>query len=201
MRYIILYEEFVHRNFQDLFPGVKKKWERLSFEQAIDLRYELFEIIDKAYRAVFPEGHSRLKSVSDLPENKDLVFWQAADIDDDPKADVVIFGSERFIEGTSIGYKISGWGHDGSKESKKFLIEQLASLLKDENEYVFIECAGAPAQILTHHNFNIPVVESEKVEMIFPDSEFEWLDNGFYVRTMPDGTKTDKEILIGNPRI
>lgn len=183
-----------YTSFQDLFPGVKRKWTRLGRGQAVELRYELIEIIDKAYRSVFPEGHIRLASVDDFYKNEDLVFWRAIDIDSDPKTDVVIFGSRR-----EHGNKISGWGHDGTKEAKKFLLDQLADLLSDSKENVYIEVAGAPAQILTSDKYNVPRVPKEAVEAIYPDCDIEWMTDGYYIRTFTDGEQTDIEILLGNP--
>jgi hypothetical protein len=175
-------------------------------EDRSKLKHEVFEIIDTTYRAVFPEGHVRIQKEDDVINNKELVFWCAADVDEDPNTDIVIFGSERFLNGKSLGYKISGWGHDGSREGKRVLIQQLAALLKDEGKNVWIEVAGSPAQILTHHNFNINRVPKEKVQEIFFDSEFEWIEGeedfeGFYIRHLSDGIKTDKEILLGNPNL
>ena len=150
-----------YRTFQDLFPGVKRKWTRITYEQALQLRFELIEIIDKAYRP-----------------------------------DVVIFGTKR-----EHGNKISGWGHDGSKEGKKFLLDQLASLLTDPRENVYIEVAGAPAQILTSDKYDVPRVPKEAVESIYPDSDFEWMTDGYYIRTLDSGEQTDIEILLGNPTL
>lgn len=191
MRYIKNY-----KTFQDLFPGVKRKWTRITYDQAVKLRHDLIEIIDKAYRAVFPEGHCRLNKEEDFFRHPDLVFWRAIDIDDDPKTDVVIFGTRR-----EYGNKISGWGHDGTKEAKKFLLDQLAHLLSDPNENVFIEVAGAPAQILTSDKYNVPRVPKDVVEEIYPDSDFEWMADGYYIRTLDSGEQTDIEILLGNPKI
>ena len=58
--------------------------------------------------------------------------------------------------------------------------------------------------------YGIHFVESEihdvKVEEIFSDSKFEWIEGeedfeGFYIRQLSDGIKTDKEILLGNPNL
>lgn len=185
-----------YRTFQDLFPGVKKKWTRITYEQALQLRFELIEIIDKAYRPVFPDGHCRLNKEEDFFRHPDLVFWRAVDIDDDPKTDVVIFGTKR-----EHGNKISGWGHDGSKEGKKFLLDQLAALLTDPSENVYIEVAGAPAQILTSDKYDVPRVPKDAVESIYPDSDFEWMTDGYYIRTLDTGEQTDIEILLGNPTL
>jgi|688.fasta_scaffold386455_2 hypothetical protein len=192
---ILTFKQF-NESFQDIFPGSKNKWEKLSYDQALELRYELIEIIDRAYREVFPEGHVRLSDVNDFYKNQDLTFWRAANIDDDPYADVVIFGTKR-----EHGYKISGWGHDGGKGARRHLIEKLASLLCDPKENVYIEVAGRPAEILVSPKYNVPKVPKEKVEAIYPESEFEWRKDGFYRRSYDDNEWTDIEILLGNPTL
>ena len=192
-------------SFQEIFPGIKDEWVELNFSERKNLRTEIFELVDSTYRSVFDEGHFRISSPDSIINDKDMVFWGAVDIDGDPNTDVVIFGSERYINGRSTGYKISGWGHDGSRGSKRFLMIKLASLLKDKENNFWIEVSGSPAKILTHHNFNIPEVPKEKVEAIFPNSKFEWTEDGefkgFYTRTLQDGSKTDREILLGNPAL
>jgi len=113
-----------------------------------------------------------------------------------PKTDVVIFGTKR-----QHGNKISGWGHDGSKEGKKFLLDQLAALLTDPRENVYIEVAGAPAQILTSDRYDVPRVPKENVEAIYHDCDIEWMTDGYYIRTLDTGEQTDIEILLGNPTL
>lgn len=195
MNKIMTFVQF-NESFQDLFPGSKNKWEKLSYEQALELRHELIEIIDRAYREVFPEGHIRLADVNDFYKNEELVFWRAANIDDDPYADIVIFGTKR-----EHGFKISGWGHDGGKGARRHLIEELASLLSDPKEGVYIEVAGRPAEILTSTRFNVPKVPKEKVEALYPESEFEWRKDGFYRRTFDNNKWSDIEILLGHPTL
>lgn len=182
-----------YSTFQDLFKS-KMRWEKLSYSQALELRYELIEIIDRAYREVFPEGHCRLSDVNDFYKNEDLVFWRAINIDSDPYSDVVIFGTKR-----ANGFKISGWGHDGSKSARVYLIDKLAELLSSKSENIYIEVAGRPAEILTSDKYNIPRLSKDKVEYLYPDSDFEWNDKGFYKRTIDNGEWTDYEVLLGNP--
>ena len=104
-------------------------------------------------------GDTNESTLNDFYKNEELVYWRAANIDDDPYADVVIFGTKR-----EYGFKISGWGHDGGKGARRHLIEELTSLLSDPKECVYIEVAGRPAEILTSTRFNVPKVPKEKVE-------------------------------------
>ncbi len=208
MKHLLEFKNYQEGNytFQDVFPGIKDEWMELNFSERSRLRNEIFEIIDGTYRSVFDEGHFRVKNPDSIINDESLTFWSAVDIDGDPKTDIVIFGSERYIDGRSTGYKISGWGHDGSRESKRTLLDRLSIMLKDRDKNFWIEVSDAPARILTHHNFNVPVVPRDKAEKLFPESTFEWIDNdpefnGFYIRTLLDGKKTEKEILLGNPSI
>ena len=61
--------------------------------------------------------------------------------------------------------------------------------------------AGSPAQILTSDKYNVPRVSKEDVERIYPDCDFEWMTDGFYIRTLETGEQTDIEILLGNPTL
>jgi hypothetical protein len=192
------YVEYLYsadKSFQDVFPGKKGEWVELGSDERSALKMEVFEIIDTAYRDVFPEeGHYRIQKPDDVVGDQDLVFWRAVDLDSDPKTDVVIFGSKR------NGFKISGWGHDGSREAKSGLMDKLADLFRDESKNVWIEVAGAPAAVLTR-KYGLGPADRDVVEALFPDSDFEWLESGFYKRTLGEGKMTDAEIVIGNPKV
>jgi ribosomal protein L28 len=121
----------------------------------------------------------------------DLTFWTAVDIDRDPNADVVIFSRK------SHGHKISGWGHDGSKEARKELMRQLSNLLHKKG--FWIEVSGRPAELLIstgckRNEYNV-------VKKIFPNSKINWIGDGIYTRTLPDGEITEEEYLVGYPEI
>lgn len=197
-RLVKKFEEYLYpkdQSFQDVFPGKKSEWVELGFDERSALSIEVFEIIDTTYREVFPEdGHYRIQKPEDVVGDQDLVFWKAVDLDSDPNTDVVIFGSKR------NGFKISGWGHDGTREAKTGLMDKLAALFGDESKNVWIEVAGAPAAVLTR-KYGLESAGRDVIEALFPDSDFEWLDGGFYKRTLGEGKMTDAEIVIGNPRV
>jgi len=188
MKHLKKFEDYT---FQDVF-GVKNEWKELSMEERQKLKKEIWHIVDHAYTPL--GGHFRIKSPESVVTDKDLVFWDAINVDDDPHTDCVIFARR-----SPFGYKISGWGHDGGREAKNSLMKQLATLLSDKSRNIWIECAGAPAYIL-NTKFGLKPASKEIVEQLF-DTPIEWLENGYYERELGENQKTDKEIVLGNPRL
>lgn len=184
MRYLKIFEDFT---FSDLFD--KNQWVELSMEDRSKLKKEIWEIVDLAYKTL--GGHVRISSPDAVVNDPDLTFWTAVDIDRDPNADVVIFSRK------SHGHKISGWGHDGSKEARKELMKQLSNLLHKKG--FWIEVSGRPAELLIstgckRNEYNV-------VKKIFPNSKINWIGDGIYTRTLADGETTEEEYLVGYPEI
>lgn len=194
MRFLKTYEEVT---FSDIFP--KNQWVKLSKDELDKIKDELWVIIDNSYGPL--GGHVRIKD-KDSILTSDLDFWRAVDIDADPYADVVIFGRH-----TKHGFKISGWGHDGEKKSKKELMSQLKRLLRTRG--LWIEVSSRPSEILLKNGVKY-VNSFDKVSKLFPESKIKWIGNhpiddelkkfnGFYTRTLAHGDETDIEIILGNP--
>jgi hypothetical protein len=186
MRYLKLYEEFV---FSDI--AKKYQWVELSFEDRKKLKHEVWELIDTAYSTL--GGHVRISKKDDIFNDKELTFWSAVDVDDDPYCDVVIFGKK-----TTFGNKLSGWGHDGQKISKKELFNKLSNILS--NPGVWLEASGRPAEILLSKGIKY-LNSKEEIQKIFPNSEINWIGDGKYTRKLPSGLTTDEEFIFGNPNI
>lgn len=184
MNYIKYFENFT---FNDLYD--KNEWVDLSKEDRIKLKKEIWEIVDIAYKPI--GGHVRIVNPESIVNDPDLRFWTATNVDNEPYTDVVIFSRPL------NGYKISGWGHDGSKISRKELIKKLISLLKTKD--FWIEVSGRPAEVLI--NSGCVYCELDIVEKIFPKSIINWIGNGIYTRTLENGEITEEEYLIGNPKI
>jgi hypothetical protein len=182
MKYIKLFEDFT---FADLYA--KDKWVELSMEDRSLLKYEVWKIVDIAYQSL--GGHVRVSSPDAVINDPDLNFWTAVDIDKDPNVDCVLFSRP------SHGHKISGWGHDGSKEARKELMKHLISILHKSG--FWIEVSGRPAEILIESGCRY--ASKETISRIFPDSEINWLGDGLYTRTLPDGSITEQEYLVGKP--
>jgi hypothetical protein len=182
MKYI---KKFNESTFSDFYP--KNKWVKLSLKDRRNFKHDLYDIINLAYTDI--GGHVRITAPNDIINDKNLTFWTAVDIDKDPNADVVIFSRK------SNGYKISGWGHDGSKEAKKELLKKLINILQKKG--FWIEVSGRPAEILI--NAGCKINDYNTVRRIFPNSKINWLGNGAYTRTLPDGKVTEEEYLVGSP--
>ena len=185
--------------FSELYP--KNKWVKLNLHDKEYLKDELFTIIHNAYSPI--GGHVRIVNPDSIVEDDDLVYWDAADIDYDPEADIVIFGKK-----TKFGYKISGWGHDGEKNSKRELFNHVAKILKKPGYYV--EISGKPAEILIK-NYNVHFIDDiDEIQKLFPESKIKWFGkhphfesgviDGFYIRKQ-ENLETDIEIVLGKPNI
>lgn len=185
MIYLKYFEDY---KFSDFFG--KNKWEKLSLIHRKELKKELWELVDLAYKPL--GGHVRINNPDSVLNDLDLDFWVSIDVDQDPYSDVVIFSRK------SYGNKISGWGHDGSKVARKALVDKLISLLK-EREF-WIEVSGKPAELLISSGCNV-LTDKKSIEKIF-NSEITLLDdNGLYKRRLPDGNFTEPEYVIGYPNI
>lgn len=187
MIYINTFEDYT---FSDKFD--KNKWVELSKEDRKELKKEIWELVEHAYKPL--GGHVRISDPDSVVNDDQLSFWKAIDVDEDPYTDVVIFARK-----SNHGYKISGWGHDGGKEAKKELLNQLASLLRRPGFWV--EVSGKPSEILSNKPGVNRLKNIEDVKKIFGNSEINWKGNGVYTRKLADGTITDEEMVLGNPKL
>ncbi len=183
MNYIKLFEDFT---FSDLYQ--KNKWVELSMEDRKKLKKEIWEIVDLAYKPL--GGHVRISSPDAIINDPELTFWKAVDIDEDPNVDVIIFSRETY------GHKISGWGHDGTKEAKKELIKQLITLLNKKD--FWIEVSGKPGEILIKSGCKYN--NKQIVSKIFNKYLINWYGKGSYTRTKGIGN-TNTCYLLGRPNI
>lgn len=194
----ILKEETFNYLFQ-----VKNTWVELSKEERNQLKHNMWDLVNNAYK-IFPKGHPRIRGANDVYKDSEMTFWRASDHDDDPKADMVVFGRK-----TPYGIKISGVGHDGDILSRKEVMRQCADLLKQQG--FFIEASGAVSKILLQM-FKSPTVDTpEDVEKVLDKPIKKWLGTiedqagyGWYVRDVDydgDGGNFLTKILIGKPNI
>lgn len=174
--------------FADIAP--KNKWvEKIKKGDLKDIKKNLFVLIDDVYAPL--GGHPRVKNPAAVLDPK-TTLWQAADVDDDPEADAVIFGSKRF------GTKIAGFGHDG-QGGKGAVIKQLIKVLNRRG--FWIEASLRPAQILS--TAAVPFLKKqEDVEKIFGPVNWMGEDGtGRYTRPLPGGKNTSVETVFGKPLI
>ena len=76
-------------------------------------------------------------------------------------------------------------------------MKQLSNLLHKEG--FWIEVSGRPAEILI--SAGCKTNDYDTVKRIFPNSKINWLGDGVYTRTLPDGEVTEEEYLVGSPEM
>jgi len=187
---IRLKDLLVEINFADKFHK-KNKWiELLRRGDKEELKKNLYVLVQNAYGPI--GGHVRVSSV-DKVLDPELTYWEAVDDDKDPEADAVIFGKKN-----RNGVKISGFGHDGTSNSKHDLLAKQAALLNKSGYWV--EASGRPAEIM--YGKGVPYVKDPKViEKLF-GMPVTWLnDKGWYVRNINKALRSDKETVFGKPSV
>jgi len=190
-------KEEQEKTFQDIFT-TKNRWVELSATEKEELHKNLYNLISAAYDTRFDNGHPRFSSKEDVINDKDLVFWKASDIDEDPLADVVLFGRK-----TPHGIKISGIGHDNSELGKKEVMKYSAEILNQDG--FWIEVSGRVAEILI--SFGAPYLDNPKdVTKVLDNKPIsKWLGNGWYERPIGifnnEWGNVRKKMIIGRPKI
>lgn len=186
MKFTLL-QTLLERDFADIAP--KNRWiEALKKGDLEDIKKNLFVLVEGVYAPL--GGHPRVKSPNAVLDPK-TTFWAAVDVDDDPDADAVIFGSKRH------GTKIAGFGHDG-RGGKKAVVKQLIKILNQSGNW--IEASLRPAEIFVASKQVPFLTDQKKVEKIF--GPVNWIGKpGWYTRELPGGITTDQEMVFGKPRI
>lgn len=199
-----VYRNFKHNNelryrllnldkvkFNSLYS--KYNWYTINKVNKSKIKNNLFILVNLAYDDI--GGHVRINSPEKVQQDSELNFWTAMDNNNDDYADVVIFGKK-----TPFGVKISGLGHNRTKEAKEDLFNHLSKLLNKRGFY--IEASDRPAEILLSKK--TPVVRDiEKIKKIFNSSNTRFIDNNriWYDRRIDDQDITVREILFGKPTV
>ena len=182
--------EMDKKKFNDIYT--KFKWHTINRTKE-DIKNNLFTLVNVAYDDI--GGHVRINSPEKVSQDKDLNFWTAIDINNDPYADVVIFGKK-----TKYGVKISGIGHNDEKCSKSELFKKLVSILKTKG--FFIEASDKVANILLSKG--TPFIKDIRImREIFNSSDAHFTDNqhNWYIRTVNSEGEKSQEILFGKPNV
>lgn len=165
----------------------KDKWIPLSPKEVEDLKKQLFDLIDNAYKPL--GGHPNVQSPEDIKSAADL--FTVIDLDDDPEHDAVALAKNR-----AGGIKHVGLGHDGSKPARSAAVNYKAKELKTQGNYV--EVSGKLFDILKAKG--VPVVDDEDtVRSILKGKEIEWNGDGTYDREI--GGKKLTKVMMGKPNI
>jgi len=187
--------------FHDVIKD-KDKWVKMDpedLQKHPDLADEFFQMVRKAYKPI--GGHAKIKTPKVFFGGAYQVF-DAADIDDDPEADVLQISKK-----TPAGTKHVAIGHDNSPAAKKELITQKAKAMKTRGNYG--EASGAVAHILLTR-YNVKYVDDPKaVRKVLVGKAVEWVGrhpdgkypgvNGWYRRQI--GDEKHLKILLGMPRV
>ena len=173
----------------------KKKWEIISSNPTKQIAGQnLIELVDTAYKST-PLG-SFVKTISDVVKSD----WLVIDYNDSDGIDACIFYREPRSDEKWIGSKIQGVGHDGTKESKKIIIEKMINKLNEPG--FWIEASDSLEYVLDK-NLCPKVEDLETLQKLFPDSKIELLNKSFYSstyeRTLHDGSFV-KESVFGRPQ-
>ena len=189
--------------FQESFGDItktKNDWVELSDPKVAPkakndrpLKRNIFELITYSYLKSLNEPHFGINSPYDVLDFNKYDYWEAIDIDNIPDADAVIFGKKLH------GIKVSGIGHDGEQLSKRILIESLVNFLNNRRGY-WIEASAPLSNVLLKKDTKY-VRDKEMIQKMFPDSEFQWFEDGSYVRSLGNNNFTDREYIFGNPSI
>ena len=84
------------------------------------IKDNFYDIIDKSYAYI--GGHVNFKKKEDVPgKYRD---WIAIDVDADPEADAIRFGSQK-----GKNFKMAGGGNDGTPEGIKAYLDKTAQML------------------------------------------------------------------------
>lgn len=181
-------------NFNTIFH-VKNKWVKVSPKDRVRLADEFFNLIHIAYSPI--GGHIKIQSKGDLV-NADWDVWFAIDFDDDPDAEIVLFGKT-----TKHGIKWAGVGHDGSKDSKRKYLDHKAKAFTKVGNYG--EISEKLADILLSKG--VPYVSSEEdikavlkknIDFVGKSTEGHG-GTGWYNRNIGGGSAKEK-LLMGTPK-
>jgi hypothetical protein len=181
-------------SFNDLFH-TKNKWIDIPPKDKNKLSDDFFELINIAYHPI--GGHIKIKSKSDIL-NADWNVWHALDFDDDPDAEVVIFGKK-----TKHGIKWAGVGHNGTSEAKrKYLDHKVKAFSKSGN---YGEMSEKIADILLSKGVSYVSNESDIKSVLKKDIKFVGKSTeghsgiGWYIRNIGGGGSKEK-LLMGIPK-
>lgn len=185
MRYFKTFEEFSN-DFSSKYP--KNKWIELKNKGELEvIKNELFVLVQNSYAPL--GGHPSIPEPDSVIK---LDYWEAIDNDNEDGVDAIIFGKQRH------GFKISGIGHDNTKNGKREVIGKLANQLNKKSYW--IEASDRLEEIL--YEKDVPyIMDIETVKKLFKTDNIEWLnDRGKYRREV-HVNKYSIETVFGKPKI
>ena len=168
---------------------VKNKWTTLTPSQKKQYAENLFALIENAYKDL--GGHPNFTSPKDVYTTEAYSDYKVIDLDDDPDIDAVQVSKK-----TKYGYKFTATGQDGTKPSKKAILDYKTKMLK--RPYFYVEVSGKLKDILLSRG--VPIVRNPmKIRQILKGKKLTFNGDGTYNRKI--GKKTYTKLLIGTPEI
>ena len=168
-------------------------WVKATEEELEEYNDEIFDMINKAYK--YLGGYPGFNKPEDVNFTK-ADDWEIIDLTGDGEPDAVSADKIK-----KHGKKYILGATDGNKESKVEYIKMVIKRLNETGHY--IECSHKLATFLI--KYGAPIVNNkENVEKILKIKVVEWLDNGWYKRTIPAGPmkkQVKTSILLGKPLV
>jgi|GEM_PF-1693811 len=195
MKRIKLYEQYLEERSGELFNPKRNVPITIKPSNDKELKKEFFELISIAYSNI--GGHIKVKSPEDVFKDPDWNYWEGVDIHGTNDFDIIMFG-----EKTKFGLKMSGVGHDGTKDTKRSYMDARGKDLRKLGHY--IEVSGKLAEILINKYQDPIVTDQETIEKVL-GKKVTWIGNlegstggGWYSRTIGGGEH--HKIMLGRPK-
>lgn len=167
----------------------KQKWVTLTPMEKKLYANQILGLIENAYREL--GGHPNYQRASDVYLSEGGANYKVIDLDSDPDIDAV-----QVSKTTKYGEKFTATGQDGTKPSKKAILDYKTNMLK--RPYFYVEVSGKLKDILLSRN--VPIVRNpKKIREILKGKKLRFNSDGTYQRKI--GNKVYTKLLIGTPNI
>lgn len=151
---------------------LKNKWYPIPTTELIKIKREVFKLINTAYSDI--GGHLNFKEIDDVLKNDTNFLVIDLDYDSDPDA-LIAYKDKK------LGNKHIAIGHDGTKDAKKAVINQQATMLKSKGNYV--EVSGKLVDIM--NSYNVKKIDDENtVRTLLKGKDIIWHGDGSYTRNI-----------------
>ena len=167
----------------------KQKWTTLSQKDKKVYAENILFLIKNAYKDL--GGHPNYQNPSDVYISEGDAIYRVIDLDSDPDIDAV-----QVLKKTKFGEKFAATGQDGSKPSKKAVLDYKTTMLK--RPYFYVEVSGKLKDILLSRG--VPIVRNPlKIRQVLKGKKLRFNNDGTYQRRI--GNKIYTKMLIGTPNI
>jgi hypothetical protein len=197
--HILKFADFIaEKSSGEIFAPPRGKTIDFDVKNHPELAEEFFNLIQIAYKEL--GGHAKIQTPADVFKDPDWNFWEGIDIHNTNDFDIIVFGQK-----SRYGIKLSGVGHDGKDDSKKFYLNKTADQLQTPG--FFMEVSEKLSQIFIK-KYGVNVINDQKTVEAILGKKVEWLGenpeepefagDGWYRRML--GGKPFVKIMIGKPR-